>query len=114
MRRRLEEGTYIPPFGLDKALIAVGLPSRVPLNYFEYSGVYHVHSDFPPLVIFHSRNDEIVPYQQSELLSNNLTLVNVPHELYLFDGSSHYLMAEGGGALEIYEQALAFLEQELQ
>ncbi len=109
MRRQLESGTYIPPFGLDRAFVALGLPDRVPLRYWEYSGAYQVGPQFPPLAIFHSRNDEIVPYQQSELLAENLAQVGAPYELYLFNGATHYLMDEGGGAAEIFTQALDFL-----
>jgi pimeloyl-ACP methyl ester carboxylesterase len=116
MRRRLEAGTYIPPFGLDKALIALGLPSHEPLRYFHYSGAYHVRPNFPPLAILHSRSDDVVPYQQSELLRKNLELVDAPHETHFFDGASHYLLAEEGDedSLKIYEITLDFLERHLQ
>jgi hypothetical protein len=33
MRHRQEDGTFIPPFGLDQALVALGLPDRAPLRY---------------------------------------------------------------------------------
>jgi dipeptidyl aminopeptidase/acylaminoacyl peptidase len=107
MRYRLEQGTYIPPFGLDKALIALGLPGQEPRRYWRYSGAYRVRPDFPPLAIIHSRTDEIVPYQQSELLSENLTTVGVLHETHYFDGSSHYLLDDE--AEEIYRITLDFL-----
>ncbi|MBN1218033.1 MAG: carboxypeptidase regulatory-like domain-containing protein [Anaerolineae bacterium] len=115
MRYRLEQGTYIPPFGLDKALIALGLPSHEPLRYFRYSGAYHVRPDFPPLAILHSRSDEVVPYQQSELLVKNLALVGATYEAHFFDGASHYLLAEEGDkdSLEIYRITLDFLEKYL-
>jgi pimeloyl-ACP methyl ester carboxylesterase len=109
MRRRLENGSYIPPFGLDQAFRAIGLPSEEPVNYFDYSGAYHVRGDFPPLAILHSRNDEVVPYQQSELLARNLELVGAPYELHFFDGASHYLMDEGGEVDEVYDISLDFL-----
>ncbi len=111
MRRRLENGTFIPPFDLDQALIALGLPDREPLRYWRYSGAYHVRRDFPPLVIMHSRSDTIVPYQQSELLAANQAELDVLHEPYFFDGASHYLLAEEGDAdsLEMYRITLDFL-----
>jgi len=116
MRHRLEEGTYIPPFGLDKALIALGLPSREPLRYFRYSGAYHVWPNFPPIAILHSRSDNVVPYQQSELLRKNMEMVGAPHETYFFDGASHYLLAAEGDkdSLKIYEITLDFLAKHLQ
>ncbi len=115
MRRRLEEGSYIPPFGLDRALIALGLPSQEPLRYWRYSGAYHVRPDFPPLAILHSRSDEVVPYQQSELLAANLAQAGAPHEAHFFDGASHYLLAEDAdeATLAIYQLTLDFLARQL-
>jgi len=116
MRRRLENGSYIPPFGLDQALIALGFPDREPLRYYRYSGAYHVRSDFPPLAILHSRSDEVVPYQQSELLADSLDQVGATYEIHFFDGASHYLLAEGADAdtLKIYQITLDFLAQHLE
>jgi len=116
MRRRLEERTYIPPFGLDQVMIALGLPDREPLRYWRYSGSYHIRPDFPPLAIMHSRTDEVVPFQQSERLSANLTQMGVTHQTYFFDGASHYLLAAGGDkdTLEIYRLTLEFLAEHLQ
>lgn len=115
MRRRLEERTYIPPFGLDQVLIALGLPDRAPMRYWRYSGLYHIRPDLPPLVIMHSRTDEVVPFQQSELLSANLDKVGVAHQAYFFDGASHYLLAEGSDkdTLAIYRITLEFLAKHL-
>ena len=115
MRRLLENGTYIPPFGLDQALIALGLPDQEPLRYWSNSGAYHVKPDFPPLAVLHSRSDEVVPYQQSELLARHLEIVGVPHEVHFFDGASHYLLAEDSDedTLMIYDITLSFLARHL-
>ncbi|HEX9925009.1 MAG TPA: prolyl oligopeptidase family serine peptidase [Anaerolineae bacterium] len=113
MRRRLEQGTFRPPFGLDQALIALGFPDREPLRYGRYSGAYHVRADFPPIALLHSRSDEIVPYQQSELLANNLAELDVPHEIHFFEGGSHYLLAKDDDALEMYRLTLGFLAKHL-
>ncbi len=115
MRRRLENEAYIPPFGLDRALIALGLPDREPLRYWLYSGAYHVRSDFPPLAILHSRSDKVVPYQQSELLAANLERADAIYELHFFDGASHYLLSETNDAdtLKIYRTTLDFLDAHL-
>lgn len=116
MRRRLEDRTFIPPFGLDQAFLAVGLPSREPLRYWQYSGAYHAGPTFPPLAILHSRGDDVVPYQQSELLAANLDLVGVPYELHFFEAGGHYLLAEKADAdtMAIYEVSMAFLAKHLQ
>lgn len=114
MRRQLENGTYIPPFGLDQAFRALGLPGDEPLRYFDYSGAYHLRADFPPVAILHSRHDEIVPYQQSELLAKNMTLIGARYELYFFNGASHYLMDEGGDALTVFDLSLDFMARQFQ
>jgi dipeptidyl aminopeptidase/acylaminoacyl peptidase len=115
LRRRQEEGSLIPPFGLDRAFIALGFPNRNPLLYLQYSGAYHVRADFPPLALLHSRGDDVVPYQQSELLAANLELVGAPYELYYFEQGGHYLLAETADAdtMAIYEASLNFLARHL-
>ncbi len=112
MRRRLENGTYTPPFGLDQAMVAVGLPSQEPLRYWLYSGAYHVDGNLPPLAILHSRDDDVVPFEQSELLADNLEQVGAPYEMHLFDGAGHYLLEEG--AAQVYEIALDFLARQFE
>ena len=116
MRRRLEDGSFVPPFGLDQAFRAMGLPSQDPLLYLKYSGAYHVRADFPPLAILHSRGDDTVPYQQSELLAANLDLVGAEYELHFFDKGGHYLLAEQADAdtQAIYDVTLEFLAKHLQ
>jgi pimeloyl-ACP methyl ester carboxylesterase len=115
MRRRLEDRSFIPPFGLDQAIVALGLPDREPLRYWKYSGAYHIRPDLPPLLIMHSRTDEVVPYQQSELFANNLKEVGLQPEVHFFEGASHYLLAEGADqdTLEIYRLTLEFLAKHL-
>lgn len=116
MRRLLENGSFVPPFGLDQAFYALGFPSREPLRYWRYSGAYHVRPDFPPIAILHSRTDEVVPYQQGELLAQQLAEAGVPHEIQLFEGGGHYLLAEDGDddARLMYELTLDFLAKHLQ
>jgi acetyl esterase/lipase len=113
MRRRLEDGTFVPPFGLDQAFYALGFPSQEPLRYWRYSGAYHVRSDFPPLAILHSRTDQVVPFQQSELLVAQLAEAGVPYNVYFFEGGGHYLLAEDGDAREMYEITLDFFAKHL-
>ena len=113
MRRRLEDGTFIPPFGLDQALVALGFPDREALRYWRYSGAYHTRSGMPPHLLVHSRSDDVVPYQQSELLSRTLAEAGVPHTLHLLDGGSHYLLSNEADARPIHDLTLNFLRQHL-
>ena len=112
-RRRLEDGTYVPPFGLDAALVALGFPHREPLRYWRYSGAYHVRRDQPPLALIHSRQDQVVPFQQSEALARRLAAVGAPYRLDVFEAASHYLLSEDGDALAIYRLTLEFVGLQL-
>jgi len=111
MRRRLENRSFVPPFGLDQALIALGFPNRESLRYWRYSGAYHVRPEMPPHLLIHSRTDDVVPYQQSELLAQSLAGARVPHELHLMDGGSHYLLSNEADARFVQELTLAFLRK---
>ncbi|MEM7032972.1 MAG: carboxypeptidase regulatory-like domain-containing protein [Chloroflexota bacterium] len=112
MRRYLEEGIFIPPFGLDQVLVALGLPDRQPLRYWEGSSIYHVQPDFPPHLIIHSRDDAVVPISQSELLTEQLVQAQVTHQTHYFDEASHYLLSAGGESREIYDLAVNFLAEQ--
>ena len=113
MRRRLEDRSFVPPFGLDQALVALGFPDRETLRYWRYSGAYHVRRGMPATLLIHSRQDDVVPYQQSELLARTLREEGVPHELHLLDGGSHYLLSAEQDARAIYELTLRFLRERL-
>lgn len=115
MRRRFEQGSFIPPFGLDQALIALGTPDISPERPWRYSSRFHLRRGLPPMLLMHSRNDEIVPFQQSEQLAANLERLGVPHEAHFFDGLSHYLLADRPSAelTELYDLTLAFLRRTL-
>jgi acetyl esterase/lipase len=113
MRHHLEERTFIPPFGLDKLLIALGLPDRQPELYAYISDLYHIESGSPPLLLIHSRTDEVVPVDQTELLVEALAYYGVPYQVHYFDGASHYLMSAGGEAQAIFDVTLEFLNNRL-
>ena len=115
MRRRFERGSFIPPFGLDQALVALGTPNISPERYWRYSSRYHLRRSLPPMLLMHSRNDEVVPFQQSEQLAADLTRLGVPHEAYFFDGMSHYLLADQPSEelTKLYDMTLAFLRRTL-
>ena len=49
LRRRFEQGSFIPPFGLDQALIALGTPDISPERPWRYSSRFHLRRDLPVL-----------------------------------------------------------------
>jgi dipeptidyl aminopeptidase/acylaminoacyl peptidase len=116
MRRRFEEGSIFPPYGLDQALIALGTPDTSPERYWRYSFRYHLRPDMPPLLLMHSRSDEIIPFQQSHLLAAELERIGARFEMHVFEGMPHYLLAEesSDSLQEMYDLTLDFLQRQLQ
>lgn len=93
LRRQFEAGTFLPPFGLDQALVALGLPGSMPERYWRYSARYHAASLNLPVMLIHSKEDEVVPFTQSQLLADELARLGKPHELHILEGMGHYLLA---------------------
>jgi len=116
LRRQFEAGTFFPPFGLDQALIALGLPSREPERYFRYSVRYHARDVHVPVMLIHSNEDEVVPFTQSQLLADEFARLNKPHELHILEGMGHYLLAtERTPAIDqLFATTTDFFEQTLQ
>lgn len=115
MRRQFAVDGIVPPFGLDQALIALGYPDRNPEPYWRYSARYHARSLDVPMMLIHSKQDEIIPFAQSELLSDDLTRLGVPHELYILESMGHYLRAEERTPAldELFALSLRFLGENL-
>lgn len=92
LRRLFEARVIFPPFGLDQALIALGLPNRNPEPYWRYSVRYHTRGIDVPVMLIHSKVDEIVPFTQSQLLADELERLGKRHELHILEGMGHYLL----------------------
>ena len=92
LRRQFESGTFFPPFGLDQALIALGFPDRNPEPYWRYSARYHARAFNVPIMLIHSKADEVVPFTQSQLLADDLRRLGKPYELHILEGMGHYLL----------------------
>lgn len=115
LRRLFEIGSFFPPFGLDKALIALGLPDRVPERYWRYSARFHAQNIHVPVMLIHSEVDEVVPFTQSELLADELARLQKPHELHILEGMSHYLYeSDDIAAIEdLFNTTVSFFAREL-
>ncbi|MFD3166518.1 carboxypeptidase regulatory-like domain-containing protein [Herpetosiphon sp. NSE202] len=111
MRENFVAGTFMPPFGLDQALIALGYPDEQIQRYATYSAQLHPRADLPPILLLHSRTDEVVPASQSEFLAAQWRGVGVEVESYFFAGMSHYLQAVDRSPEldELYRITLDFL-----
>ncbi len=114
LRLRLSRATA-PAFGLDQALIAPGTPNTAPERYWRYSSRFHLRRDLPPILLMHSRSDEIVPVEQSEQLAADLDGLGQHYEPHFFDGISHYLLADrpSDDLDRLYSITLDFLDRTL-
>lgn len=92
LRRQFEAGSFFPPFGLDQALVALGLPNREPERYWRYSVRYHARAIQMPVMLIHSKQDEIVPFTQSQMLADEFQRLGTPYELHILEGLGHYLL----------------------
>jgi acetyl esterase/lipase len=71
--------------------------------------ITYVAKDNPPFLIMHGNKDELVPYQQSELLRDALQKAGVPVTFKIIEGAGH-----GFGGPDIDRQVAAFFDQQLQ
>lgn len=70
-----------------------------------------VTSEYPPTFLWHNKDDQSVPYQNSELLADVLEKNGVRHELKLFPSGGHGIgLAEGTSAEGWFDAAFQFLQ----
>ncbi len=115
LRRQFEAGEIFPPYGLDQAFVALGTPGAEPERYFRYSARHHARHFRAPIMLIHSKQDEIVPFAQSELFAAELDRAGVPYELQILDGMPHYLMApEYSPSIgSLFETTVEFFKREI-
>ena len=58
-------------------------------TYREASPINHVSGSAPPFLLIHGNADEIVPYEQAQLMQAALTAVGVPVQLIGIEGAGH-------------------------
>jgi hypothetical protein len=96
-RHDVEVGTAHtrPPF--DQVLMALGFPNNSPELYFKYSVLFHLEG-MPPLCLLHGVDDELVPFNQSVMLDQELTRRGMPHEFHSYEGLKHYFSTSADDA----------------
>jgi acetyl esterase/lipase len=86
-------------------------------NIVEASPVTYVTSDDPPFLLIHGDKDELVPYQQSQLLYDKLVHAQVPAQLVIVKNARHSLIEVNAdispSLLELNQMILQFLEKYL-
>lgn len=85
-------------------------------NVVQASPISHVTADDPPFLLIHGDHDELVPYEQSQLMYDRLQQVNVPAQLVIVKNARHSFTAPEGttpSLLEINQSILDFLAKYL-
>jgi len=86
-------------------------------NIVQASPITHVTSDDPPFLLIHGDRDELVPYEQSQLMYERLQEMNVPAQLVIVKNARHSFTALEGtttpSLVEINQIILDFLAQHL-
>ncbi len=101
----------IPP-QYQNAIASLGRPDRYPAFFLGYSPAFHA-AQMPPALVIHTTADEVVPYNQSLRFSQALTDAGVPHELFLYEDTTHYLDQVNitPETAELYRRLAAFLDR---
>jgi hypothetical protein len=97
-----------PPY--DSAVAALGRPDRDPAFFYGFSPVFYADR-LPPTFVIHTTNDEVIPSNQAEALAAALQAAGVPHELLLYEDTTHYLDAYNPTPWThmVYERVLAYV-----
>jgi dipeptidyl aminopeptidase/acylaminoacyl peptidase len=69
----------------------------------------------PPLCLLHGKDDELVPYNQSVMLAEELERWGMPYEFYFYEGLKHYFSTSADNATtqQMFQDSLACLWREL-
>jgi acetyl esterase/lipase len=59
------------------------------VNILEASPITYVTPDDPPFLLIHGDRDELVPYEQSQLMYDRLVQANVPAQLVIVQNAGH-------------------------
>lgn len=96
-RHDIEAGTAHAREPFDLIIIALGLPNSSPELYYKYSAMYHLEG-LPPLCILHGIDDELVPFNQSVMLAEELEQRGMAYEFYSYEGLKHYFSTSADNA----------------
>jgi len=87
-------------------------------NIVQASPITYVTPDDPPFLLIHGDHDELVPYEQSQLMYDRLTQMNVPAQLVIVQNARHSLIEPDviftPSLMEIYQIMVEFLAKYLQ
>jgi dipeptidyl aminopeptidase/acylaminoacyl peptidase len=105
-----EDLSIPPPY--DTAIASMGRPDREPDFFFAYSPIFFANQ-LPPTLIVHTYADEVIPYSQATALDLAMAEAGVPHDLLLYQDTTHYLDAyhPTQATYVVYERIVAFAKE---
>jgi acetyl esterase/lipase len=68
------------------------------------SPITHVTVDDPPFLLIHGDRDEVVSFEQTQLMYDRLVQTNVPAQLVIVKNAGHSLTAPDGSATPTFDQ----------
>lgn len=68
------------------------------------SPITHVTVDDPPFLLIHGDQDEVVPFEQTQLIYDRLVQTNVPAQLVIVKNAGHSLTAPDGSATPTFDE----------
>jgi dipeptidyl aminopeptidase/acylaminoacyl peptidase len=106
-----DETLEIPP-PYDAAVAALGRPDRDPALFMQYSPAFFARH-MPPTLVVHTPVDRVIPYNQSVRFAQALAEAGVPHELILYQDTTHYLNTVNPSeeAIAVFWRMIDFLRQ---
>jgi hypothetical protein len=110
--KSLYEDDPLLPERYHDAIAALGRTDRIPEFYLGHSLAFHAAQLSPALVV-HTKQDEVIPYNQSLRLAEALAAEGVTHELFIYEDTTHYLdqVNVTPDTAELYRRLIAFLER---
>jgi dipeptidyl aminopeptidase/acylaminoacyl peptidase len=113
-RHDVETGAAQARAPFNQVLIALGFPNASPELYFEYSVKFHLEG-MPPLCLLHGKDDELVPFNQSVMLAEELKRRGMPYEFYSYEGLKHYFSTSADNATtqQMFQDSLSCLRRTL-
>ena len=73
-------------------------------NIVPASPITHATADDPPFLLIHGERDDVVPFEQSQLMYDRLIQINVPVQLVTIQRADHSLTAPDGSATPTFDE----------
>jgi len=90
-------------------------PKVEPENLFPFMPLRNISPAFPPTILIHGDADPDVPFEQAQLMADELDKHNVPHELVRVKGGTHdgFESIKPKDRADAYDRVVEFVLQRL-